>query len=260
MKFSKFHLMIGRKHVLFVILLTTTHAFSQRKSLRDSVVNTVLIGMHYKASLTAGDMADRWGFNNQIGLDLTNKYKNNMTVGLNAGFIFGNQLRQPEIFAGLLNEFGTITGTAGTPADILFLMRGVVGHVSAGYVWNRFGNNPNSGFWFSGGLGYMMHKIRIESLYDNVPQLQGDYKKGYDKLTMGVSSRQFIGYLYQADARLVKFYAGLEFIQGVTQNVRTYNFDTGGREDELRFDVMYGLKFGLVMPISQRTRGEYYYE
>lgn len=252
--------MFNRSLLLIVILFYSICGFPQKKSLKDSTVNTVLIGVHYKAGLTLGDMADRWGFNNQIGLDLTNKYKNNVTVGLNAGFIFGNQLRQPEIFSGLLNEFGTITGLSGTPADILFLMRGATGHLSMGYVWNRFGNNPNSGIWFSGGLGYMMHKIRIESLYDVVPQLQGDYKKGYDKLTMGISTRQFIGYLYQADVRLIKFYGGLELVQGLNKNVRTYNFDTGGPEDELRFDVMYGLKVGLVMPISQRTRGEYYYD
>jgi len=252
--------MKGRLLLLGTILVLTTTAIAQRRSLKDSTVNTVLIGMHYKGSLTAGDMSDRWGFNNQIGLDLTNKFKNNVTVGLNAGFIFGNQLRDSTIFIDLVNDFGTITGTAGTPADILFLMRGAVGHLSLGYVWNRFGNNPNSGIWLSGGLGYMMHKIRIESLYDNVPQLQGEYKKGYDKLTMGASARQFIGYLYQADFRLIKFYGGVEFIQGITKNIRTYNFDTGGPEDDWRFDMTYGLKVGLVMPISQRTRGQYYYD
>ena len=252
--------MIARLLLIIAIGLFSLKANAQRKSLKDSTVNTVLIGMHYKAGLTAADLADRWGFNNQIGLDLTNKFKNNVTVGLNAGFIFGNQLRDTSIFSNLFNDFGTITGTAGTPADILLLMRGAVGHFSAGYVWNRFGNNPNSGIWLSGGLGYMMHKIRIESLYDNVPQLQGDYRKGYDKLTMGASARQFIGYLYQADYRLIKFYGGIELIQGFTKNVRTYNFDTGGPEDEWRFDMTYGLKVGLVMPISQRTRGEYYYE
>jgi hypothetical protein len=252
--------MIARLLIFMAIGWISLNANAQRKSLKDSTVNTVLIGMHYKAGLTAADMADRWGFNNQIGLDLTNKFKNNVTVGLNAGFIFGNQLRDSSIFSGLVNDFGTITGTAGTPADVLLLMRGAVGHISAGYVWNRFGHNPNSGIWFSGGLGYMMHKIRIESLYDNVPQLQGDYRKGYDKLTMGASARQFIGYLYQADYRLIKFYGGVEFIQGLTKNVRTYNFDTGGPEDEWRFDMTYGLKVGLVIPISQRTRGEYYYE
>ena len=106
----------------------------------------------------------------------------------------------------------------------------------------------------------MMHKIRIESLYDAVPQLEGDYRKGYDKLTTGFSSMQFIGYLYQANVRLLKFYAGFEFTQGFTQNVRNYNFDTGGPENDSRIDLQYGFKVGWILPISHRTKSEYYYD
>jgi hypothetical protein len=204
-------------------------------------------------------MADRWGFTNHIGIDVDNKFKNNLTVGLSGGFLFGNSLKDTTIFTNLINEYGKITSWAGDPADVLFLMRGFTGHATVGYVFNKFGNNPNSGIWLKGGLGYMGHKIRIESLYHDVPQLEGEYRLGYDKLTLGFSATQFIGYLYQADYRLIKAYAGFEFVQGLTQNVRTYNFDTGGPETDLRFDMTYGFKVGLVMPISQRTRGQLYY-
>lgn len=241
------------------VFLTAYGTFAQR-SLRDSTVNTFLIGLNYKANFTGGDLAERWGFNNHLGLDITNKFKNNVTVTLGGGFIFGNQLKDTTIFDDLYNEFGTITGLSGQPADVLFLMRGATGHASVGYVWNKWGNNLNSGIWVQAGLGYMMHKIRIESLYDVVPQLEGDYRKGYDKLSMGFSTMQFIGYLYQSDWRLIKFYGGFEFVQGFTKNVRTYNFDTGGPENEARFDLYHGFKVGLVLPIAQRTRSQYYYE
>lgn len=241
------------------IFLTAYGTFAQR-SLRDSTVNTFLIGLNYKANLTGGDLSERWGFNNHLGLDISNKFKNNVTVTLGGGFIFGNQLKDTTIFDGLYNEFGTITGLSGKPADVLFLMRGATGHASIGYVWNKWGNNLNSGIWVQAGFGYMMHKIRIESLYDVVPQLEGDYRKGYDKLSMGFSTLQFIGYLYQSDWRLIKFYGGFEFIQGFTKNVRTYNFDTGGPEMEARFDLFHGFKVGMVLPIAERTRSQYYYE
>jgi len=210
--------------------------------------------------MSGADMADRWGFHSQIGMDIEQKFKSNFTIGLGAGFIFGNQLRDTSIFSDLYNSFGTITGLSGSPADVLFLMRGFTGHFTAGYVINRFGNNPNSGIWVKAGLGWMMHKIRIESLYDVVPQLQGDYRQGYDKLTTGFSTMQFVGYLYQADWRLIKLYAGFEFIQGFTRNVRTYNFDTGGPETESRIDLLTGFKVGWIMPISHRTRSEYYFD
>jgi hypothetical protein len=126
-------------------------------------------------------------------------------------------------------------------------------------VFTRFGNNANSGIWVSGGLGFMAHKIRIESLYDVVSQLEGDYRKGYDKLSMGFSTRQFVGYLFQSNYRLIRFYGGFEFVQGFTMNMRNYNFDTGGPETDLRFDLLNSFKVGWIIPISQRTRGEFYY-
>ena len=193
-----------------------------------------------------------------MGLDVNFKFKNNLIVGLEGGFLFGSNLQDPTIFKDLFNSYGTITGSTGEEAKVLFLMRGVSAHANAGYIFNRFGNNPNSGLWLSGGVGFFGHKIRIESTYNNVPQLEGDYKLGYDKLTMGISTKQFIGYLYQPNYRLLKFYGGFEFVQGFTKNVRTYNYDTGGPENELRLDFLYGFKVGWILPINRRTRGEYY--
>ena len=68
----------------------------------------------------------------------------------------------------------------------------------------------------------------------------------------------FVGYLFQSDWRLLKFYGGVEFTQGFTKNVRTYNFDTGGPEPAQRLDLMYGLKIGWIVPIAQQTRSLYY--
>lgn len=245
--------------IVFLVLSFLSLVVFAQPNLKDSVQSMVLIGVNYKANAPAGDLADRWGFHSHIGIDGEYKFKNNLTIGLQAGFQFGNQLRDSTIFTDLYNNAGTITATSGVPANILFLMRGATGYASVGYVFNKLGNNPNSGLWVSGGVGYMMHKIRIESLFDVVPQLEGDYRKGYDKLTMGFSTRQFIGYLYQADYRLLKFYGGIEFIQGFTQNVRTYNFDTGGPEPGLRTDLSYGLKVGWIIPIKKRTKGQYFY-
>lgn len=244
--------------IFFLFLFLSVFGSFAQKSLKDSTVRNILVGLNYKASLTGADLADRWGFNNQLGIDVDCKFKNNLTIGIGGGFIFGSKLKDSTIFTGLYNSFGTITSAAGTVSDILFLMRGASAYASVGYVFNKLGNNPNSGLWVNFGLGYLVHKIRIESLFDEVPQLEGPYRKGYDKLTMGFSSKQFIGYLFQSDFRLIKFYGGFEFAQGFTKNVRTYNFDTGGPETELNFELLYGFKVGWILPISHRTRGEYY--
>lgn len=247
------------KIIFFLLFLSTFGAMAQ-VSLKDSSRNVFLAGLNYKANLPGADLAKRWGFHNSLGMDIDQKFKSNFTLGLSGGFTFGSRLKDSTIFNNLYNEFGTITSLSGTPADILFLMRGFNAYATVGYVFNKFGNNANSGLWVKGGLGYMMHKIRIESLYDAVPQLEGNYRKGYDKLTTGFSAMQFIGYLYQANYRLLKFYAGFEFTESFTKNIRTFNFDTGGPETAGRFDVQYGFKVGWILPISHRTKSEYYYD
>lgn len=242
--------------LLFIFICFQTIAFSQR-NLKDSTISQVIVGLNYKFNFTGGDLNKRWGFNNTVGFDFHYKFKNNLTIGCDAGFIFGNQLKDTTIFDDVINSNGEITSLAGAPAIVVFLMRGAHGMLNAGYLFNKLGNNPNSGLWIHGGFGYFMHKIRIESLYDDVPQLEGDYKKGYDRLTMGFASRQFIGYLFQHDYRFLNFYAGVEFIEGFTYNVRNYNFDLGGPDPGQKFDFMYSIKFGWMIPIYKRQPTSY---
>jgi hypothetical protein len=245
--------------VVIIVCFLSTLSFAQT-NMRDSSRNTLIVGANYKANLTGGDLMNRWGFNSAIGLDIEYKLKSNLIFGLNSSFVFGNTFKDTAIFSNLYNSSGHITSYVGEEANILYLLRGMTAHASVGYVFTRFGNNANSGIWVSGGLGFMAHKIRIESLYDVVPQLEGDYRKGYDKLSMGFSTRQFVGYLFQSNFRLIRFYGGFEFVQGFTVNMRNYNFDTGGPETNVRFDALNSFKVGWIIPIAQRTRGEFYYD
>lgn len=245
---------------IFFFLCLGIFNVTGQKILRDSVQRTFIMSANYKANLSGGDFADRWGFHNGLGIDFDYKFKSNLTVGLNSGFIFGNTLRDTMVLQNLINSSGTITSLSGSPASILLLLRGMTAYATVGYVFNRLGNNPNSGLWVNVGVGFMAHKIRIESIYDEVPQVEGDFKYGYDRLSMGVSTKQFIGYLYQSDWRLLKFYGGFEFGQSFTENVRPYNFDLGGADPSRRLDLQYGFKVGWIVPIAQRTRGQYYFD
>jgi hypothetical protein len=247
-------------HIRLLCLLLFPLIANGQLNVRDSSINQFFTGINYKFNLTGGDLNERWGFNSEIGMDFQYKFKNNLTIGIDGGFIFGNQLKDTVIFEDSYNSFNTITGLNGSPATVLFLMRGAHGNIGAGYIFNKLGNNPNSGLWINAGVGYFMHKIRIESLYDEVPQLEGDYRKGYDRLTMGFATKQFIGYLFQHDYRFLNFYAGFEFIQGFTYNVRNYNFDIEGPDPGMKLDFMYSVKFGWMIPIYKRQPKPVYYD
>jgi len=247
------------RYLLISLIFVPFFVYGQR-NVRDSSINMIISGVNYKFNLTDGDMADRWGYNSEIGLDVHYKFKSNLTLGFDGGFIFGNQFKEPEIFDDVVNSYGTITSLSGKEAFVLFLMRGANVSGTVGYIFNRLGNNPNSGLWVNVGFGYLMHKIRIESIYDNVPQLEGDNRKGYDRLTMGFATKQFIGYLYQHDRRFLNFYAGFEFVQGFTNNVRNYNFDLEGPDPGLKYDFLYSFKIGWMIPIYKRAPKDYYYD
>ena len=243
--------------VLLLFFLISFSVFSQR-DLKTEPTFTTIFGLNYKANFSGGSFAKRWGFTNTIGADVDFKFKNGFTFGADAGFIFGNQFKQLEIFDNVINSSGTITSQGGTISTVLFLMRGMNVNGTVGYVFNQLGHNANSGVWVNVGVGFLGHKIRVETQEDQVINLEGEYLKGYDHLTTGVNTKQFVGYLFQHDKRFLNFYVGLEFVQGFTRNIRSYNFHTKGPESELQLDMINSVKFGWMIPIYKRQVQNFY--
>jgi hypothetical protein len=111
------------------------------------------------------------------------------------------------------------------------------------------------------GVGYLNHRIKIETQTQVVPMIELDYKKGYDRLTSGVSLMQFIGYAHMARSSFYNFYGGFYCMQGFTRERRTVYFDQPNVpvSTKTRLDLLVGLKFGWFIPFYS-TRKDYYYE
>jgi hypothetical protein len=246
------------KNIVLALFFMISFSVLSQKDLKSDASFTSIFGLNYKANFSGGSMAKRWGFTNTVGANVDFKFKNGFTFGVDGGFMFGSKFKQHEIFDNVINSFGTITTQGGTTATVLFLMRGMNVNGTIGYVFNRFGHNANSGIWINAGAGFLSHKIRVETQEDMVVNLEGDYLKGYDHLTMGVNTKQFVGYLFQNDKRFLNFYVGVEFIQGFTRNVRNYNFHTKGPESDLQIDMINSVKFGWMIPIYKRRVQNYY--
>jgi hypothetical protein len=128
--------------------------------------------------------------------------------------------------------------------------------------------NKNSGLMFMFGAGFINHQILIEFRGDNAPQVQDDYKKGYDRLHYGFAMSQFIGYMYLGNNRSLNFFGGFEFIEGFTRNRRVYNYDTQSSDLRDKYDIFIGLKVGYIFPFYRKGTGstnkskekEYYYK
>lgn len=233
-----------------------THAQS---SISDSTISTFILQINYAYQIPGGDMAEDYGHNSTIGPEFTYKTNKNWLWGLEANFIFGNDVKKAgEIIAGISDDSGFVIGMDGTYTNIRPMERGFSTLAKVGKVIPAFNINPNSGIVFNFGIGYMQHKIRWDVESNNAPQLSGDYVKGYDRFTEGFIMSQSLGLFYLGDARLWNFKAAVE-VQEAFTTLKRYNFDTMGGDSKNRVDLFFGLKLSWMIPLYGRAPKAIYY-
>lgn len=234
--------------------------FLSQESIKDSSINLPMAKISYALQFPGGNLSERFGINSNIGLDFCYKTKNNLVGGVLAGFIFGNNVKETSMLDGLKTEKGYIINAHGEAGYYAIFERGF--HITAygGYFLDLLGPNPNSGFMGKFGFGFLRHKIRIDDEKNDIPQLQDDYLKGYDRLTFGGHLYQYLGYQYLSNSRFLNFYGGIEFYEGFTQGRRDYQVDLTGPYHEKRFDFLFGVRVGWILPLYKRAPREYYYD
>jgi hypothetical protein len=226
---------------------------------KDSLLSCHLIGASYAVQLPGADMAARFGFNSNTSLSYLYKTKKNWLYGADLSYIFGNRLREKGVLDSIKTADGHVINQNGIYADVRLFERGYTASLKFGKVIPKLGPNRNSGIFCLGSIGFMQHKIRIDDIGNASPQLTKEMKKGYDRLTNGIALSEFIGYLYLGNKRTVNFFAGLEFWQGFTQGRRAWNYDLMATDNSKRLDLLYGLRFGWILPIYKRNSNQFYY-
>lgn len=217
-----------------------------------------MLKLTYSFQLPGADMAKRFGYGSDISLDFTVKTADKWVFGVEANYMFGNNVKEEGLLSNLRSSNGEIINEYGEYANMMIVETGFYFGVNFGKMIYVLGPNPNSGFIVGIGGGYMCHKIRIEAEGNNVPALQGDYIKGYDRLTHGPTIKEFIGYQFLGKTRLMNFYAGIEFYQGFTKSLRQYNYDTRQVDKSLRNDFLYSFKIGWILPFYVGKPEKYY--
>jgi hypothetical protein len=227
--------------------------------IKDSSINILQFEVNYSFHAPAGDIADRFGVSSTIGAGLTYKMKSNWTVGIEANYLFGGNVKEDSILNHLKVNIGEIINKYGEYGRISMTQRGFYGGVKVGRLFPIGSPNRNSGILVNVGAGLLQHKIHIENKDNNTPPVLNDYKKGYDRLTNGLALREFIGYQYLGNNKMLNFYAGFEFYQAWTQCRRDFNFDTMQKDNSKRNDYLYGIRVGWILPLYKRTPDTYYY-
>ena len=157
--------------IVFGILIISNNKGKAQASLKDSSINVVLTALHYGAYVPAGNLDKRFGFSNDVGLSVTNKFASNWLLGIEGSFLFGNEVKETSLFVDISNQDGGIIGSDGKYADVKTFERGFMIVMNAGKLYQFKKPNANSGLVFMAGAGLMQHKIRIEVSGNTVPYL-----------------------------------------------------------------------------------------
>jgi len=238
---------------------------------KDSSFTIPLITVSYARQWSAADLANRFGFNNNIGGSFAIKTKKQWYFGFKGNFIWGGNVKQNDILDDItskkyiLDNDGTFlkeeilaTSDDGSKVEIFLDERGSSFFLIAGKLFNVIAPNKNSGILVYGGLGTLHHKISIK-YQGSVPALNGELKKGYDRFSFGYAVNGFLGYLYMSKNRLVNFYGGFDYTQGRTKSMRKYNYDTQEFDNKTNTDILYGVRLGWIIRLNKRKTQEFYY-
>jgi hypothetical protein len=247
--------------IILPLLLLTLSLTAKPQSKIDSAATIPFFYGFYGYQWPGGDMAVQFGSNSTIGPGFMVKTKSNWLLGAEYNFLFGNNVKNGlSILDGIMTSDGNVISGDGTPSLVALFERGSIVGVKFGKLIPVSKNDKNSGFFFTAGLGYISHKIRIEVENQSAPQLKGDYKRGYDRFSGGIMFSQSVGYMYFGKRRMLNFTFSVEAFEGFVKPYRDYYFDLMAPPPEGRqFDFLIGPKIAWMVPLRQRGVKEFYY-
>jgi len=256
------------KKILF-IAFGCTALFGNRGLAQDDLFGTpkkepkkgFLISLNGNFDIPGGDMSKRFGLSYRVGPALHYKTKSNWLIGAKADFILGNQIKEEGFLDNLRTEKDEFLTRDGYSSPLETYQRGYMVALQAGRIINFSKTNPDNGLLLLTSAGFIQHKIHIVTRNaGDIPQLSGDYKKGYDRLANGVFLEQYIGYAFFSPNGLINFNIGLDVMGAYTQGRRDYWFDVQKAGTDKRFDLLFGVRGGWFIPIFKRKSEEIFFE
>ncbi|MBT3302592.1 MAG: hypothetical protein HOD63_04130 [Bacteroidetes bacterium] len=238
-------------------LVITTTSFGQA-SIKDSSINMSIVGFDFSYSIPDKDMADRFGGFSQLGISYSFKFSNNIILGTSANLMFGTTVKENDIFSNISTSEGYLIDNQGLLVPVAQELRGFNCDAKISYLIPVLGPNPNSGLIIGIGTGFLQHKIFHTYSFGPLYQIEGEYAKGYDRLSNGATLIQQVGYYRFNNKNLGSFHAIFSITEGFTKNRRDLNFDMMAAPDVNRMDIFYSLSIGLDLPLFTRSPDKFY--
>ncbi len=249
-----------RKLLIILLLITFFIQGRSQSTVSDTTLSAFIPFFSFSYQFPGGDIAERYGQNATIGGGFHYKTNKNWLWTGEINFIFGNDVKNAESILSMVQTHdGYIIDGNGTYALYALYERGFSIHAKAGKVIPVLHSNPNSGLFVSGGIGYLMHRMKIDNQHHTAPQISYDYAKGYDRLNGGVVFSEFVGWFFMGKTRILNFYGGIELQQAFTKSRRDYVFDLMKKDTNKYKDLFFGIKIGWMIPVNRRMPEAYYY-
>ncbi len=209
---------------------------------------TVFLNIQYGAQTPVLDMKNRFGTSLRTTVVLAYQPSKKRSVWSAAGFFQFGALVKEHVFSNLLTPEGYLIGNDKNPAVIQLRQRAWFLGLGRGWRFNNksvFLQRLNVDMYG----GFFQHKIRIQDDPSRVvPQISGEYRKGYDRLSNGPGALLNFSYNPTAKPLLTRFVVGIDLFASPTWNRRPVNFNTGVKDEAIFWVFQPGIHLGYHFP------------
>lgn len=245
---------LNRNHIYTLLIVCLSNSAIIAQEYFEGMLN---FNFGYGIEWPEGDMKDRYGRNLKISIGVENITKSKFFYGVDFDYKFGGEVKE-DIFATYRLDNGILLGSFGGPTEIVARERGMYLGIYGGKLFSRSETNL-SGLRLAGGIGILQHMLDFTDDTQSFEIVNGDYSKGYDRLTRGMALKLYSGYAWYSKDKRFNVNIGLEYTLGFTKSVREINFDTGLPGNQNRKDHLIGLKIEILLPFFRASKEEVIY-
>lgn len=232
--------------LVFVLFSVNIAAFAQK----DGPALRSHLSFEYGGQIPMADMKDRFGSNFNLGSQFEILHTRNLWIaGIKGYYLFGNTVKE-DVISSLRTPTGEIIGNDGGPSTIGLRERGFFIGPYIGKIFPVSTKKPHAGIKIQVGAGILQHHVRIQDDTRSVVQLSEDYRKGYDRLSNGLTGYAFVGYQQLDPNKRINYLAGFDITAGSTQSRRDYDFNLMMKDETQRTDILVGFRVGWILPIT----------
>jgi hypothetical protein len=217
------------------------------------------ISLNLGGTVPQGEWSESFGAFGNVGGLVGFKGANNHYVALKALSWWGANVDIPGLLSDLTTPEGQIIDNEGDVARIRITGQGAQFGACFGHVFTTMRSNPNSGWLVRVGTGSIHHRVDFEYTENVIGPLEGDRRKGYDRLRWGAYTDGFVGYWHMSNDQRINLFAGLVAGASRTKAIRSVNYDTLEPNEPVQTDAWWGLEFGWVFQLYKREAKEYWH-